>query len=263
VKPSALFAAIAALALGAVASRPAHAAGRRLRTHFEPTDLELEDAGTLEADLQTGYVRADDGTRLVLPDLELDLGLLPNLELDLDGAYAIAGPAEGGFGFDHAAPDSLWAAIKLGLASVDGPDSGAGLGVQLGPKFPVASGSRGLGIEALLLAGVRAGQLHVACNLGAFADPQADGSDERSRGLEAGLDVDLDLDRAGVWSLTFELGGVHFLSNDPHQLLATAGAAWAPVPTLELSLTVLAGLLAGGDQAGVLLGVSPKIALWR
>src|SRR5436190_20858536 len=84
----------------------AHAA-RHVRPIFEPTDLELEDPGTMEADLQLGFVRGKDAGRVVIPDVELDLGLTRVVELDLDGAYAIEGPQSGSFSFDHAAPDSL------------------------------------------------------------------------------------------------------------------------------------------------------------
>ena len=56
---------------------------------------------------------------------------------------------------------------------------------------------------------------------------------------------------------------MRFLSADPHQLTATAGLAWSPSARLELSLVAVGGLLAGGDRYGLLLGVSPKFALWR
>jgi hypothetical protein len=251
---------IIALVVLALAT-PARAAGRRLRPRFEPTDLELEETGTLEADLQAGIVRGGDASRIVIPDLELDIGLLRNLEIDLDGAYAIEGPqdGDGSLGFDHAAPDSLWAAAKIGLASVDRPDAGAGIGVQIGPKFPVAPGTHGLGAEVVALAGARAGRWHLALNLGAFIDPASDGG--RPHGLEGGLDVDLDLDPRGTWSLTGELGGVRFWSPDLHQLVATAGVAWAATQNLELSATGLFGFLDGGDKAAILLGVSPKLSL--
>jgi hypothetical protein len=242
------------------AAAPARAAGRRLRPRFEPTDLELEETGTLEADLQVGAVRGGDTSRIVIPDLELDVGLLRNLEIDLDGAYAIEGPEDGSLGFDHAAPDSLWAAAKIGLASVDRPDAGAGLGVQIGPKFPVAPGTHGLGAEVVVLAGARAGRWHLVANLGAFVDPASDGG--RPHGLEGGVDVDLDLDPRGTWSLTGELAGVRFWSPDPHQLVATAGVAWAATRNLELSATGLFGFLDGGDKAAVLLGIAPKLSLW-
>ena len=38
-----------------------------------------------------------------------------DVELDIDGAYAIEGPDEGPFRLDHPAPDNLWLAAKLGL----------------------------------------------------------------------------------------------------------------------------------------------------
>jgi hypothetical protein len=254
---------VACVALGIAAlATPARAAGRRLRPLFEPTDLELEETGALEADLQFGVVRGSDASRIVIPDLELDLGLLRNLELDLDGAYAIEGPDDGTFGFDHAAPDSLWAAAKIGLASVDGPGGGAAIGLQIGPKFPVAPGTHGIGLEAVALAGARHGRWHAVLNGGMFVDPGS-GDGGRPRGFEVGLDLDFDLDRAAHWSLTAELGGVHFLSSDPHQLIATTGVAWAATDMLELSAVGLVGILEGGDRAGFILGVSPKFEFWR
>jgi hypothetical protein len=80
---------LACLAVAVLGPTPAWA--RPARPLFEPTDLEMEEAGVTEVDLQLGAVRGPPGSpwRAVLPDFELDLGLLPNLELDLDGAYAI------------------------------------------------------------------------------------------------------------------------------------------------------------------------------
>jgi hypothetical protein len=250
-----------------VLAAPAHGARRRTRPLFEPTDLELEETGTLEADLQLGMARtASDATRFIIPDLELDIGVLPNLEIDVDGAYAIEGPPGSTFGFDHAAPDTLWAAAKVGLASIDGPQGGAGLGLQVGPKIPVAPGSHGVGIEALLLMGAHLGRWHAVLNGGAFVDPGTDdeaGPTGRPRGLEGGIDLDIDLDRAGRWSFTGELGGVHFLSSDPHELAATAGLAWAATGSFELSAVLLCGFLSSGDHAGLIVGLSPKFALWH
>ena len=239
----------------------ARAAGRRARPLFEPTDLELEDAGTIELDLQTGFVQSDGPARLVIPDLELDIGLGRAIELDVDAAYAIEGPQTGPFSLDHSAPDSLWGSAKLGLFSVDGDAGGMGLGLQAGPKIPVAAGSHGLGAEALILIGLRRGRTHAVLDLGVFVDPAPEAGAARPRGLEGGIDLDIDLDRAGHWSLTAELGAVHFLSPDPHQLVSTAGVAWAPTERLELSVVALAGLLATGDRYGLLFGVSPKFRL--
>jgi hypothetical protein len=235
------------------------AAAGRARPLFEPTDLEVENPGTVAIDLQVGFVQGRGPARLVIPDLELDIGVLRNVELDLDAGYAIEGPEAGRFALDHSAPDSLWTAAKIGLLSLDGDAAGIGLGLQLGPKIPLASGSRGPGVEALALIGLRHGRTHLVLDLGGFVDPAPGPGTPRPRGLEAGIDLDVDLDRAGRWSITGELGGVRFSSDDPHQLTATVGLAWAPSDRLELSVVTLAGLLHGGDRHGLLLGASAKL----
>jgi hypothetical protein len=249
--------------LALVAAGPgAHAAARRPRPLFEPTDLELEDAGTVEADVQVGMIQGRGPARAVIPDLELDLGLFRNLELDVDAAYAIEGPETGPFAFEHGAPDSLWAAAKVGLLSFDAGPAGPGLavGLQVGPKLPVAPGSHGVGGEALALVGLRLARLHAVVNTGAFADPAPAADQERPRGLEAGLDLSLDLDAGGRFSATGELSAVWFASSDPRQMLATGGVAWQATAHLELALVGLVGLVEGSDRYGVLLGVSPR---WR
>jgi hypothetical protein len=113
------------------------------------------------------------------------------------------------------------------------------------------------------LIGLHDGRAHVVLNLGAFVDPAPGASDPRPRGLEGGLDVDVDLDAGGHFSLQGELGGVRFLSADPHQLTATTGLAWSPRENLEVSLVALVGLVRGSDRYGLLLGFSPKLVLWR
>jgi hypothetical protein len=237
---------------------------RTLRPLFEPTDLEMEPTGVFDIDVQIGAIRSQGPWRAVMPDFELDFGLLPYLELDLDGAYAIEGPTTGPFSFDHATPDSLWPSLKLGLYDDhDGASHRAwALGMQVGPKIPIASGSHGLGVEGLLLIGYMLGPLHTVLNLGAFADPAPDASSGRPLGIEAGLDFELDLDDVNRFSLTGEVSGVHFFSDDPHQLLATAGFKWAASPALDLSVVGLWGFLAGNDRYGALLGISPKFRLF-
>jgi hypothetical protein len=252
-RPASLVLALAVLAPGTAL------AARRARPRFEPTDLELEDAGTVEIDLQTGYVQGSGPARLVIPDLELDLGLTSSVELDVDAAYAIEGPETGPFSLDHSAPDSLWVSAKVGLASLDGDAGGLGLGVQIGPKLPAGAGSHGLGLEGLFLVGLQRGRVHLVLQVGGFVDPAPDPGAPRPRAIEGGADLDLDLDRAGHWSITAELGGVRFFSDDPHQLTATAGLAWDPSPRLEISLAGLVGLLPGGDRWGLLLGFAPKL----
>jgi len=213
-----------------------------------------------EVDLQLGAIRSQGPWRVVLPDFEVDVGLLPWLELDLDGAYAIEGPATGPFSFDHAAPDSLWPSVKLGIYDDHDEKTGrsAAFGVQVGPKVPVASGSHGVGVESLLLLGYVYHHLHTVLNAGGFIDPAPDAMSNRPVGIELGLDLDLDLDDIDRFSLTGEFSGVAFVSDDPGQLLATAGLTWSVTKSLDLSVVGLWGFLAGSDRYGALLGVSPK-----
>jgi hypothetical protein len=246
---------------GVLAGRDAAA---RRRPLFEPTDLEMEDPGTLDVDLQFGVLHGEGPWRVTVPDVEVDLGLARGVELDVDGAYAIEGPDDGTFSFDHAAPDNLWVAAKLGLYDdVDeGTDAGWAIGAQLGPKLPVARDAHGVGYEGLLLVGRHWGSdSHLVLNVGGLVDPGAAIGAGRPAGIEGGIDLDVAL--RGPFSLTGELAGVRFFSADADQLHATAGVTWSTTSALDLSLVALVGFLRGGDRAGVLLGVSPKFALWR
>jgi hypothetical protein len=241
-----------------VASRAIPA--RRL---FEPTDLELEDPGVVELDMQFGPVHGQDAYRLVVPDVEFDLGLTRNIEFDIDGQFAIGGPDSGAFSFDHVAPDNLWPALKLGLvdfADLD-TDIAWAFGLQVGPKLPVAQGARGVGIEGLTLLGCRYHQSHFVLNLGGLHDPAGNAATGPS-GAELGLDIDHPLDAAGHFALTAEVGAVAYVSPDPNQLTTTVGIAWRPSEDLELSVVGLYGWLSGGDRHGVLFGISPKFRLW-
>jgi hypothetical protein len=253
------------LVVAAVVAVAQSAAARR-RPLFEPTDLEMEDVGTLEVDLQLGIIRGRDPWRLAVPDFEIDLGVAPGVEIDVDGAYAIEGPDDGGFSFDHPSPDNLWTAAKFGLYDQVDEDTPAGwaVGAQLGPKVPVAQGARGIGYEVLLLVGRHhwIGDNHLVLNLGGFVEPGGGVSSQRPIGLEAGVDASFAL-RGTPLSLTTELAGVRFFSGDPHQLHGTAGIVWATTSALDISLIGLIEFLRGGDRAGVLLGVSPKFALWH
>jgi hypothetical protein len=64
-------------------------------------------------------------------------------------------------------------------------------------------------------------------------------------------------------SLTGEIGTVLYVSPDPDQLHVTAGLTWSPNDNLDLSVVGLVGFLPGGDRLGLLVGVSPKLLLWR
>ena len=234
---------------------------RSQRRHFEPEDLELEDTGTLDIDLQAGAVHGQSGAgnRLLLPDFELDLGILPNVELDLDGA----------FGFDHFSGnarhftgESLWVSSKLGL--YDQRDTNGNtwaFGLQLGPRFPTLDAA-GVGYGGLALLGYSRGGLHWVLNAGGLIDPGPTLAAEHSRSGLLGLDLNADLDSTGVWSLQGELGAAYYFSPDPHELTLSLGATYAATPALDLSITALVGFLAGTDRAGLLLGASPKAKLW-
>ncbi len=253
----------AALAALVVAAQPGVAEARP-QPRFEPTDLELEEPGVTEIDLQLGPVRGQGPWKLVTPDFEIDLGLLPRLELDLDGAWAFEGVTPGSPGstlFDHTAPDNLWLSAKIGIADWRDPerDRAVAIGLQVGPKLPVANGASGLGLEVLALVGSVWSGSHLVINFGGLYDPSVMGG--RPRGIEAGLDLELELvpDR---WSILGELGGVSYVSSDPNQLSGTAGLQFSPTKMLDLSVVFLVGFLSGSDQYGLLFGASPKFALW-
>ena len=218
-----------------------------------------------EADLQVGAVRGPGPWRAVLPDFEVDIGLLPNLELDLDGAYAIEGPETGPFSFDHAAPDSFFPSLKIGIFddTAARPGIAVAAGIQLGPKLPVAAESHGVGFEALALGGMAWRGCHAALNLGGFVDPSPDAASPRAKGVELGLDIDLGLDSRHRFSLTGEVSAVRFISADPNQLVTTGGLTWSASEQLDISLVALAGFLSGSDRYGLLLGLSPKFRLFH
>jgi len=224
----------------------------------------MERAGVLDIDLQMGPVRAD-AWRLVVPDVEIDLGLLPQVELDIDGAYAIEAPDPHAFSFDHALFDNLWVAAKLGLLGWqdDGdPATAWALGLQLGPKLPVTRAAHGIGYEALFLVGRTWDDSHVVLNVGGRVDPGGAIGGQRPIGLEGGLDVDLQSSLSWL-SMTGELGFVHYFSPDADELHVTFGPKWSPNDNLDISLVGLVGFLSGGDGRGLLLGISPKFPLWK
>jgi hypothetical protein len=251
--------------VGLAAIAPSHAAAaRRVRALFEPTDLDLEDPGVLEGDFQFGVARGEDAWRLIVPDFELDLGLWDFLELDIDSAYAIEGRNSAPFSFDHPAPDSLWIATKLGFfdSRDEGSESAFALGLQIGPKLPTAPAAHGVGAEALVLAGTNLKRTHLVWNAGGFIDPAPDNNPARPRGLEAGVDAEIDLDAKGHVSVIGSLALVHFFSKDSDQLVTTLGMNWAVIDALEVSLVGLVGVLAGGDRFAILLGLTPKLKLF-
>jgi hypothetical protein len=233
------------------------ASAQHVRRRFEPTDINLQPAGVAEIDLQGGLVRGDDGTRAFAPDFEATIGISPQAELDIDGA----------FGFDHGTfepLDNTLVALRVGVLDArDTPtsESAWAAGVQAGPRLPTLPGARGLGMEALAIVGRTDGPMHLFFQVGTLLDPfQPNGSGPPVRpfGIEGGVDLDLDLDAREAWSLKAELGGVKFFSPHDSQLHATAGPAIHATKSLELSLVALVGLLPGGDRYGLLLGATSR-----
>jgi hypothetical protein len=231
---------------------------------FEPTDLDLQPPGLLQFDMQTGLVRGPKAVRLVVNDFELNFGLSHNVELDVDGAVGVEGPSDGSFRFNHATLDDLWLSSKLGLASWhdEAKKSAWAIGLQLGPKVPISVDSKGAGFESLLLIGRNIRRVHLVFNAGGLVDPGVHVSSKRPIGIEAGADLNLDLNDQDTFSILGELGGILYFSDDPNQAAVSLGLQWSPNELLDFSIVAIAGV-AGSDRYGVLFGVSPKVRLFR
>jgi hypothetical protein len=241
----------------------ANTAARPTRPRFEPTDLDLEDTGVAELDLQFGVTHGDgsSGNRFILPDFEFDLGLTPNVEIDIDGA----------FGFDRYdqatrryVGEALWTGVKLGFIDVknDARTRSFALGMQLGPRIATIGDMRGVGYGALALVGLNDRRLHAVLNAGAFVDPGPEITQGQSKSAVGGLDISLDLDAKAVWTLDGEFAGAHYLSPDPDELAAALGASVDVSKNLELSLTIIVGFLPGYDRISMLMGATPKVGLF-
>jgi hypothetical protein len=259
-----------AIAFVLVLAIPRVAAARRgIRPLFEPTDLELEEPGTTELDVQVGLIHGREPWRLVIPDFEVDVGLLRNLEIDVDGAYALEAHVPGSLRFGSPVPDNLWLAAKVGLVDwgdltapgPEGADAWA-VGLQAGPKLPISPDSSRLGVEGLVLLAHVVGKNHFAANGGAFYDPIPAPGLGRPFAVEGGLAFDRDLDAAGHYQVTASAAGVRFLSSYPNQLVGSAGLGWSPTPWTQVTLTGLAGFFAGSDRYGALLGLAQKVRFW-
>ena len=252
----ALMAATIALPAG-VSARP--------RPRFEPTDLEWEETGVAEVDLEFGAIRSPGPWRFVIPDFELDFGIHHNVELDLDGAYAIEGPDSGAFAFDHAVPDSLWPSLKIGIWDDHDYETNhaQAIGIQIGPKLPVAHLSHGIGAEGLLMVGGSLQGVNAVLNLGGFIEPRQDGVTYRQIGVETGIDLQVQLDAQNRFQWTGELATAYFISPDPNQLHATTGITWSASPNLDLSVVGVFGFLAGDDRYGILFGIEPKLRMFE
>jgi len=252
----ALSAALAGVLL--VTTQSAFAAPRR--RHFEPDDLELEEPGILDFDLQVGPVwgSSPSGNHVLMPDFEIGLGLTRNVELDVSGTFTL----DRENGQRHVTGDALWIAAKLGLFDTrDDAGNAWAFGLELGPRLPTLDAG-GVGYGALGLLGYTRGGLALVLNAGSLLDPGASLSEEHPTSVVFGLDLNAQLDARGVWSLQSEIGFAHYLSSDPNELAFTLGTTYAVGRRLDLSLTALGGFLPNTDHAGLLLGVSPQFGLW-
>ncbi len=237
----------------------AHGQVRR-RPLFEPTDLELEEAGVVEANVQMGALRSADGWRSVVPDAEIDVGLTPNVELDLDWTFDLAGFPGGRLSNAQPTGENLWFASKLGLfdAKDDGSQTTWALGMQLGPKVPLGSHANGAGFEGLVLLGLTRGRLVLAINVGGLVDPGDQVGRKRPAGIEGGGHVTVALDAKQRVSLLADVGAVVFVSSDANQLHVSPGIELDVNESASFTGQALFGLLAGGDRIGGLLGFSYK-----
>lgn len=232
-----------------------------LRPYFEPTDLELEEPGVVEIDVQSGgtYGRRAAGNRWILADVEAMVGVRKNLQLELDLAFAEELQPDGSRQWRG---DALWPSVKLGLLDLQLGRHALALGAQLGPRVPTVGSGAGLGYAALALFGWAYGRAHVALNAGLLVDPGARVTGDRTIGALLGLDLSLDLDAKGRLSLLAELGGTALASGGPGEAHQTLGVAFKPWSWLQLSVVGLEGVFPNGDRAGLLLGVSPSFRGW-
>jgi hypothetical protein len=252
---NALFTVFCALATLTLASSAA-----AKQRHFEPDDLELENPGILDFDLQAGPVLGTSTSQnhLLLPDFEIGLGLTREVELDVSGAFTFDHVG----GKRHVSGDALWVATKLGLYdSSDLPGDAWALGVELGPRFPTVD-SGGVGYGALGLLGYTHHGLAWVVNAGTLIDPGTSIADEHASSLVCGVDFNAELAAQSRWSLQSELGVAYYFSPDPHELSFSVGTTYAVNPRLDLSLTALSGFLRHTDHAALLIGVSPQVDLW-
>jgi hypothetical protein len=248
-----------------VSALPLEAQAAGLRRRFDPDDLELDQPGVMHADLAFGVVQGQHGGRWLIPDFDIDLGLATNVELGLDGAWAIEGKPGANFTFDHRAPDNLWANSKVMLydKKIDGrKDLGWAFGLQLGPRFATAPGTRGVGFQALGLLGGQHHRFHGVLNGGALVDAGGSISRDRPTAVLVGIDSGLDLDAKGTWSIIADFGGVFFFSRDASQLEMTFGPVYAVAPWLDVAVNGLVGFLVGGDHYGAYLQLSPKLPIF-
>ncbi|HEX5658380.1 MAG TPA: hypothetical protein VFX59_14355 [Polyangiales bacterium] len=235
---------------------------RVFRARFDPETLELQKPGNLELNVMTGGLYGDgvDGSRYILPDLEVDLGVLSWLEVSIDGAFSLTnlGTSDVGLG-----GDPLWTSARfelLNLKQDNQEHTTFGMGLQVGPRFRTIDNARGVGLGALLLAGGGTKELRVVGNLGTFLDRDQAGA------LVYGAAVEYDLELRRKWTLQGQFAGAHYYGDtqgdtDPNQAFLLAGFGTEVTETLQLSLLGLLGF-AKGDRLGLMASVTWDHQLW-
>jgi len=240
---------------------PARAYARIFRARFEPETLELQDPGKLEIDVQMGGLYGDgvDGNRIIVPDLEIDLGLTDWLEIDIDGAFSITQVATPEVGLGG---DPLWVSARVEVLNLEDEEGrNFGIGLQLGPRFQTVDNARGVGLGSLLLVGGGTKTLHGVVNLGFFMDR------EQATAIAYGAGVEWEFERRHKWSLQGQLAGAHYFGKtngdtDKDQTFLLAGVGREISETLQLALLALTGPFAKGDRLGLMAAVTWDHQLW-
>jgi hypothetical protein len=240
---------------------PEPAQARFFRARFEPETLELQDPGKLEIDVQMGGLYGDgvDGSRIIIPDLEIDIGLTDWLEIDIDGAFSLTQVAMPSLGVGG---DPLWVSARFELLNLEDEEGkNFGIGLQVGPRFQTVDNARGVGLGSLLLVGGGTRTLRSVVNLGVFMDR------EQATALAYGAGVEWEFERRHKWSLQGLLAGAHYFGNthgdtDKDQTFLLTGVGRQLSETLELSLLALTGPFAKGDRLGLMAALTWDHQLW-
>ncbi len=219
----------------------------------------MEDPGTVEVDVQLGWQRDGQGEGVYVPDFEVDVGLLDDLELDVDSAFSLQGRPP-----SSPTLDILWTSFKVGLYDWEDTDRGLAfaIGVQIGPRFSIHGDVDGPGAGGLILVGGVIKRLHFAVSGGIAHDAAVPGL-PRSTAILGGLDASLDLDAKGRFDLTGQLFVGHHLTGEPTDYGGTFGAEYNPTRWLTVSVSGMIGEVNGGFACGAFVGVSPKFRLWK
>lgn len=252
---SAALTALCALATW-LATAPAQA--RRLyRARFEVDTLEVEKPGFFAFDAQLGaaYGDGDDGSRLIVPDFELDVGITKWLELDIDSGYHYRKLGQESREWVGA---PIWTALRFDLYSVKDDATGRtfGVGAQIGPRLPNLRNVGGVGAAGLVLVGGGNKSINVVGNFGLTADKQ------QALAFNYGVGLAYTLDEASKLAVVGQIAGAYYFQRDADQLLVLAGVQRSLNEDLEIQILLLTGPIYDGDRIGVLIGTTYRNGLW-